>query len=241
MRIHVVQHAEFEGPGLIAEWAAARGHELSCAFALTEQFPAPGAVDLLVVLGGPMGASDDAAYPWLTAEKRFIAETIAAGQPVLGICLGSQILAEVLGGSVRRNRTPEIGWFEVALSPEAADKPVLAAWPRAFTVGQWHGDTFEVPERVRVLASSDACDNQLFVFGHRTVGMQFHLEWDEAALATLISTCSDDLEAGDAYVMDAQRMRDEAPVRIAACRSLLFSLLDALESVGPRYVAEAPL
>lgn len=238
MRIHVVQHAEFEGPGLIAGWADARGHQLSCAFALTEQFPAPDTADLLVILGGPMGASDDAAYPWLTAEKRFIAETIAAGRPVLGICLGSQILAEVLGGSVRRNHESEIGWFEVSLSPEAADEPVLAAWPRTFTVGQWHGDTFEVPERARIVASSDACDNQLFVFGQRTVGMQFHLEWDEAALATLISTCAEDLSSDGAYVMDAQRMRDEAPVRIAACRALLYSLLDALQSVGPRYVAE---
>jgi len=241
MHIHVVQHAKFEGPGLIAEWADVRGHELSCAFALTEQFPAPDAVDLLVVLGGPMGASEDASYPWLAAEKRFIAETIAAGRPVLGICLGSQILAEVLGGSVRLNREPEIGWFEVSLSPEAADEPVLAGWPRTFTVGQWHGDTFQVPERVRVVASSEACDNQLLVFGHRTVGMQFHLEWDEAVLETLLSTCADDLSSGGAYVMDARRMRDEAPVRIAACRLLLFSLLDALQAVGPRYVMEARL
>lgn len=238
MRIHVVQHAPFEGPGLIAEWVAERGHEFTCAMALTEEFPPAESIDFLIVLGGPMGAADDDAYPWLIAEKRFIAEAIAAGRLVLGVCLGSQILASVLGGSVRKNRVPEIGWFEVALSSDAADEPALAAWPPTFTVGQWHGDTFELPQGLPAKASSNACENQLFVFDRRTVGMQFHLEWNEAALSTLIATCAADLEAGGEYVMSAERIKAEAHMRIATCRSLLFALLDGMQAFGPGVAGE---
>ena len=233
MRIHVVQHSPFEGPGLIAQWAVERGHELTCALALTEEFPAAESVDFVVVLGGPMGASDENACPWLATEKRFIAEAIASGRLVLGVCLGSQIIATVLGGSVRKNRVPEIGWFEVELSLDAADQPVLDAWPQTLSVGQWHADTFELPDGVPALASSEACENQLFVFDRRTVGMQFHLEWDESALSALIATCGADLEAGGEYAMSADDIMADAPMRIAACRSLLFALLDGMQAIGP--------
>lgn len=234
MRIHVIQHVPFEGPGLIGEWAAERGHSLDVTLAITERYPRPDDVDLLVVMGGPMAADDEVASPWLAAEKRFIAETISIGQLVLGVCLGAQIIAEVIGGRVRRASHKEIGWFPVHLTEAGESEPLLSGWPEHAVVGHWHGDTFDLPLGPAPVLSSEATPNQAYVFDDRVVGLQFHLEWDEATLAALLAECSSDLGDGGAYVMSAQEFADEIPDRIPPCRDLLFALLDEMAALGPR-------
>lgn len=234
MRVHVIQHVPFEGPGLIAQWARERSHELTTALATTEEFPDATEIDFLVVMGGPMDADDEIASPWLHAEKHFIAEAIAGGRLVLGVCLGAQILAEVIGGTVRRNPQREIGWYPVHRTEAGSDEPLFADLPDPLVVGQWHSDTFDLPVGLDPLLSSEACVNQAFVFDHRAVGLQFHLEWTEDALSALFLACgSEQLGDDGQWVMSAAEMSDEAPERMAENREALFMLLDAMEAEGP--------
>ena len=232
MRLHVIQHVPFEGPALIAQWAAERGHELTSSLALTEEYPSIDELDFVVVMGGPMDADDEVASPWLHAEKHFLVEAIAAGKLVLGVCLGAQIVAEVLGGTVKRNPEREIGWFSVELTPSGRAEPLFAELPDTMVVGQWHGDTFDLPAALEPLMSSEACRNQAFVFDGRVVGLQFHLEWTQESLDLLIDECAGELGLRDRWVMSAQEIMDEAPERIEAGRITLFSVLDAMEQRG---------
>lgn len=232
MRMHVVQHVPFEGPGAIAQWAAERGYELTSALALLEEYPPAEQVDFLVVMGGPMDADDEVTSPWLTAEKHFVAAVIAAGRPVLGVCLGAQILAEVLGGVVRRMEYPEIGWYPVLQTPEGAEDALFSAWNEPSIVGQWHGDTFELPLGMEPTLSSQACRNQAFVFDGRVVGLQFHIEWTEKALAELVAQCADDLAVDSPFVMTAEQIAEGAHLGLPAGREKLFALLDDMASIG---------
>ena len=146
MRAHCLQHVAVEGPAYIAEWLAAGGHELTVTRLFEgEPLPEPSAVDLLVVMGGPMGANDDATVPWLVAEVAFIRDVIEAGTPVLGVCLGAQLVARALGAAVHPNPEPEIGWFPVRSAALASDD--VFSFPAELTVFHWHGDTFELPAR----------------------------------------------------------------------------------------------
>ena len=132
MRVHYLQHVPFEGIGAIGEWTRNRAHDLSS----TEMFRVPtpalprvDELDFLVVMGGPMNVYQEAEYPWFSAEKTFIASTIMAGKPVLGICLGAQLVADVLGGPVSKGEHPEIGWYTVELTEAGRAIPVFAGFP----------------------------------------------------------------------------------------------------------------
>ncbi len=120
MRIHSLQHVPFEGLGSIEAWARDRGHSLTVTrFWAGDALPPPGALDWLIVMGGPMSVHDEAERSWLKAEKRFLRAALDAGKRVLGICLGAQLLAEAMGARIARARAKEIGWFPVTLTPEA--------------------------------------------------------------------------------------------------------------------------
>lgn len=184
MRAHCLQHAAVEGPAYIAEWLAKAGHALTITRLYDgERLPDVSAVDLLVVMGGPMGANDDATVQWLSDEVAFIREVIDAGVPVLGVCLGAQLVARALGAAVHANPEPEIGWFPVRSVAPASDHAFT--FPAELTVFHWHGDTFELPEGAVHLASSDACAHQAFQFGDRVIAMQCHLEVTPVAVASM--------------------------------------------------------
>jgi GMP synthase-like glutamine amidotransferase len=198
--IHWLQHVEFEGLGSIEGWARERGHGLSrIRLFAGDPLPELDGVDLLIVMGGPMGVHDEEQYPWLMEEKAFLREVIRAGVPVLGICLGAQLLAHVLGAEVRANGEKEIGWFSVlrADGVEAGGVPEALAriLPTHKKVFHWHGDTFSLPAGAVRLYSSAACVNQAFVLD-RVIGLQFHLETTPAALAALVENCRPELVPG---------------------------------------------
>lgn len=226
MRIHVVMHVPFEEPFLIEEWAAARGHSVTRSLALTEEYPEVDSFEMLVIMGGPMDADDDAVSPWLTVERRFIGHAINERRLVLGVCLGSQILADVLGGSVARNTRREIGYYPVRLTDAGAADPLFDGFPAEAVVGHWHGDTFVLPAGVRPALSSDLTPNQAFTAEDgRVLALQCHLEWTEAAIEGMIAACHDDLTGADG-VADAAAMRAGIAEHGASCRALLFGLLD---------------
>ena len=136
----------------------------------------------IVAMGGPMGAYEDSRFPWLTAEKRLIADAVRAGTPYWGVCLGSQLLAASLDAHVFPGPQAEVGLLPVFTTAAASSDPVFGVAPREFVALQWHGDTFELPAGAVQLARSDAYAQQAFVF-ERAYALQFHLEVD-AALAT---------------------------------------------------------
>jgi GMP synthase (glutamine-hydrolysing) len=189
MKIHWLQHVPFEGLGCIEPWLIENGRHISCTrFWAGDRLPDIGSVDGLIVMGGPMGVYDEAIYPWLAEEKAFIRKIVAQNTPVLGICLGAQLIAEVLGSNVRKNRHREIGFF-----PVTGDGKIF---PAKFTAFHWHGDTFGIPDGAEHLASSSACENQGFIYKNNVLALQFHLETTEQSLLSLYEHCQNEITGG---------------------------------------------
>jgi GMP synthase (glutamine-hydrolysing) len=189
MRALVVQHVPFEGPAMIDAALRAAGAEISVVRTdLGQRLPDAGDVDVLVVMGGPMAALDDAAHPHLADERALLRSCVEADVPVLGVCLGAQLLAAALGARVFPGPFPEIGPGTVTLTDAGAADPVLAAGagPATATVPvlHWHGDTFDLPSGARLLASSPAYEHQAFRLG-QAYGLQFHVEMDQGAFDTV--------------------------------------------------------
>ncbi|PKM59456.1 MAG: amidotransferase [Firmicutes bacterium HGW-Firmicutes-4] len=199
MRIHYLQHVSFENPGSILEWAKANnGMVTSTQLYNDEALPDVKEFDWLVVMGGPMNIYEEEQYPWLKAEKALIKAAIEANKVVLGMCLGSQLIADIIGGKVVQNKQKEIGWLPITFSEQAKASPLFAFFPDNPVVFHWHGDTFvELPEAATVIAASAACKNQAFVYQQRVFGFQFHLENTLPIIEDLIANCGDEMIPGD--------------------------------------------
>lgn len=204
MRIHSLQHVPFEDIGSMTSDFRTRGYSLSTThWYRGDAAPAVNDFDALVVMGGPMGIYDEAIHPWLADEKILIKEAITAGKIVLGICLGAQLIADVLGGKVTRNPHKEIGWLPISINPAAATHPITQVFARYPNVFHWHGDTFALPPGAMHLASSEGCANQAYVFQDKVYGFQFHLETTPASARALIEHCAEDID-GSRYTQPAQ-------------------------------------
>jgi len=188
----------------------------------------------LVVLGGPMNVDQVDLYPHLRTELRLIEQALGAGLPVLGICLGAQLVAKALGARVGPIDTKEIGWFDVELTEEARDDKIFAPFRDTERVFQWHGDAFEVPRGAVRLATSSTCANQAFRYGDNVYGLQFHLEVDERLIERWlrVEAMRRELEplGGDAH---AHRIRGETPVHIARLKSLSDAAFGAFVQLFP--------
>ena len=230
MRIHCLMHVPFEGPYGIGDWAAARGHTLDLT-PLYEggQPPDPAQFDWLVIMGGPMSVGDEAEYPWLVVEKDLIRRAIAAGRTLVGVCLGAQLIAEVLGGRVYRNREKEIGWMPIEWTAAGQGSPVTGFLPPTLTAFHWHGDTFELPAGAVHLARSAACEHQAFLYDGRVLGLQFHLESTPESVAGICAGCADELVPGP-YVQGAERILAATAQDYARLNAALFGILDRLPS-----------
>ena len=227
MIVHCFQNVPFEGLGSIEEWIRHRQHTLGLTrFHRREPLPAVEEVDLLVVMGGPMNVHQEAEYPWLTREKQFIAAAIAAGRKVLGICLGAQLVADVLGARVYASGEKEIGWFAIERTGAAAASGLFSRFPQRLEVFHWHGDTFDLPAGALHVARSEGCEHQAFVYGERVVGLQFHLETTPAGARQLLANGSEDL-VGGRYIQEPREMLADA-VRFDAVNGVMDGLLDRL-------------
>ncbi len=230
MRWHCLQHVPFERPGQLAIWAADRGHILSVTDLWDDRSPLPGATeyDGLFILGGPMNVYEDSRYAWLANEKKFIAEAVATNKPILGICLGAQLLSVVLGGEVTKAEQKEIGWFPIQLTTASARSPLFRDFASPLVAFHWHGDRFSIPPGATHIATSAACAEQAFVSNDRVVGLQFHLEVEASSIAALIENCREELVDGR-YIQAASAMLNCAQW-LPAAHEQLFKLLDRLAS-----------
>lgn len=183
----MLQHVPFEGPGLIADAVRAAGIELRVVRLYEDEpVPEPDEVGGLVVVGGPMSVFDDAEHPFLAAERGLLAAVVPAGLPVLGVCLGAQLLAAACDGQVMVGEAgQEIGLGIVELTAEGRADPVLGPAGRVLPVLHWHGDTYSLPSGAVRLASSNRYPEQAFRLGERAYGLQFHVEVHEAAAAAM--------------------------------------------------------
>lgn len=230
LRVHSLQHVAFEGLGSIEAYLISRGHILTSTLLFREnKFPAIEEIDWLIVMGGPMGVYDESEYSWLKREKAYIRESIEAGKTVLGICLGAQLIATVMGAKVEKNRYREIGWFPVTCSKEISDTLVGSILPTSFEAFHWHGDIFEIPEGATPLGSSMACDNQGFIYDNRILGFQFHLETTMESARSLIDNCRDELDYSRYVQKEAEMLADEN--RFARINGIMRDLLLSLEKM----------
>ena len=226
MRVHCLSHVPYEGPGILRDWAEARGWSLT-EWPLFENpsLPAIDDIDWLIVMGGPMSVHDTDQLDWLAPETTLIRDLLAgirSGRDAyaLGICLGAQLLAEALGGEVTRLAEAEIGWWPIELADEAGP---LAHWPARFDGFHWHGEGFSLPPGAQSLASSRHCPHQAFSFGERILGLQFHAEMRPAEVELLVRTHTP-LPAGAAIQSGAEMLAD--PARFAAENQRLIRLLE---------------
>ena len=226
MRIHYLQHVAFEDLGAMQATLTAAGHSLSATRLFEDAaLPMQEHFDALIVMGGPMSVHDEATLPWLRAEKHFIKETVANGKPVLGICLGAQLLADVLGGTVHKNAHREIGWWPVTKRTACAGSALANVFPDEADVFHWHGDTFSLPAGAELLCTSAGCQNQGFVWNERVVALQFHLETTAEGAQALITHCSNELD-GSRFVQDASTIAG-SPEQFRRINTLMDSLLAA--------------
>jgi GMP synthase-like glutamine amidotransferase len=197
-RVLVIQNVAIEGPGVIGPAMAAAGWELDTRMMADRRVALPSSLrgyQVLIILGGPMNVYELEAYPYLRQVDELVAQGLERELPMLGLCLGAQILAKNLGATVVRNRVPEIGWYPVQLTPQGRKSPLFAGLPERFPVFQWHEDRFHIPEGALHLATTDACAEQAFSHGGRVFGLQFHPEVTTPMVISWLAAYREDLAA----------------------------------------------
>jgi GMP synthase (glutamine-hydrolysing) len=177
MRVLVLQHHPDEGPATLGDFLRKKGADLETVHTHAGQTPptSPEGFNAVVSMGGPMNVYEEDQHPWLVQENQLLASAARAGLPILGVCLGAQLIAKALGAKVVRSPQEEIGWYEAKLTPAATDDPLWSGVGAVMPVVQWHGDMFEVPEGGKLLASGEPCPHQAFGW-KKAYGLQFHVE-----------------------------------------------------------------
>jgi GMP synthase (glutamine-hydrolysing) len=226
MRFHYFQHVPFEPPVNIEKWIREKGFDISGThFYRGEPFPDFSRFDVLVVMGGPMGVYDDREYPFLAREKVYIENALKLGKKVIGVCLGAQMLADVLGAKVYKNRYKEIGWFPVYKTDEAEEGTAFQNLPKEFIAFHWHGDTFDLPAGATRLAYNEATENQAFQYQDEALALQFHLETSPQSAKELIENSKEELQEKGKYIQSPEEMLSKEEY-FKMIEKYLYSVLD---------------
>ncbi len=223
MRVLVLHHVPHQ-PNVIKRWGDENNHALSF-FSCAERndYPGTSEFDAFIIMGGPMGVNDS--LPWLASETQYIQQLVSLNKPVLGICLGAQLIAKALGAEVFSMATREIGWHPV----NKTEQPhwLHQCLPQVFSPFHWHGDNFEIPEGASHLYSSEGCENQAFAVGDNIVGLQFHLDFDTCTTMRVAENSPQELAGCEPFVQPLPSMLAK-PERFCESNRHLFSVLNRL-------------
>lgn len=209
-RILVLQHVKSEGLGIIGKALRQKGIETDFIKIFKgDRIPKSiNGYDGLIVLGGPMGVYEEDIYPFIKDELILIKTAIKNNIPILGICLGAQLLAKAAGADVYKGNKKEIGWYKVELTDEGKRDGLFVGLPDEFAVFQWHGDTFDIPESSKCLASSELFPHQIIKVGKNAYGLQFHLEVTEEMVREWIDVNDKELASVKAYINPKNILKD---------------------------------
>lgn len=222
MKVHVFQHAPFEDLGSIRFWLDQRGAEISYTrWFAGDPVPVLAGIDMLIAMGGPMSVNDEVAHPWLKDEKQLVRDAISRDVPILGICLGAQLIAGALGARVYRNAEKEIGWFPIRAPAHSGS---AFSFPSECTVFHWHGETFDLPEGAIPLARSQVCEHQAFQLKQNVIGLQFHLEMTPDSTLAMVENCRHELIPGR-YIQSQTELRAVPTLRYATSNELMGQVL----------------
>jgi GMP synthase (glutamine-hydrolysing) len=228
LNIHYFIHVPFEGIAYIKDWAEEKGHKLSATeFYKDKNLPGIDDFDWLIIMGGPMSVNEEEKYPWLNDEKKIIKEAIEFGKVVIGICLGAQLIADVLGAKVYKNRYKEIGWYPIHLTQAAKQHSLFSSLPSELVVFHWHGETFDLPKGAIHIAESEGCRNQAFIFKEKVLGFQVHFEMTEQAIFDMTKEGNGELIPAK-YVQSVEEIRKNSRY-FSQANKCLKNILDSLE------------
>ncbi len=210
MRIHCLQHVSFETAGTILEWVKQHATCICYTNFFEEGYTLPpsDAFDFLLVLGGPFNVDEEEKFPFLQEEKRFIKKAIDDGKKIMGICLGSQLIAAALGKKVYKGPETEIGFFPVTFTADALQQNLFNHFTKSTMVFQWHGDTFDLPDDAVAIASSAAYKNQAFVIGNNVLALQFHLEMNKEIVEQMLIHEGTELNEKGTYIQTEEQIKN---------------------------------
>jgi len=217
----VIQHVLHEGPGTFELPLKRAGCSLQTLKADDPRaaWPTLSTIQGLLVMGGPQSVYEHAMYPFLKKEIAFLREALERELPILGVCLGAQLLAAALGAKVTKNPQKEIGWYPLMRESAADDDPMMAPFGQTETVFQWHGDAFALPNGAVQLASSPLCDQQAFRYGARAWGLQFHVEVTESMIRAWIRANAQELSTLKG-IIDPVAMHRQTPQHVSRLKHL---------------------
>lgn len=228
-KVHCLQHESFEGMAAIKGWLTDHHFDITYTrFYESPALPETDDFDWLIIMGGPMSVNDEKQYPWLKTEKQYIKNAIERDKVVIGICLGAQLIANALGSRVYPNTYTEIGWFPISTNQQS-QLGLLADFPDCIHVFHWHGETFDLPPGAIHLASSEACQNQIFSINNKIIGFQCHMEVDTPALLGFLDGDENTIIPAK-YVQTGQEMLKLEKKYSQPMNEVLFSLLAKLKN-----------
>jgi GMP synthase (glutamine-hydrolysing) len=215
MTVLIIKHVEIEGPGLIED--CLKEERIPYQILNLESglhLPRPGDLKGIVLLGGPMNVYEEDRYPFLKEENLFIKEGIQRGKPVLGICLGAQLIAKALGARISKAPIKEIGWYDVSLTKVGTEDPFFSKLPKTFPVFQWHEDTFDLPSAGKLIATSNPIPHQAFRYGENAYGLQFHLEVTEDMIRKWMKTYEEEFNGSRIPLLPKLKILSETEEKI---------------------------
>lgn len=225
-KAHYLQHVHFEGLGSIEAWLKKNDYTISATrFYEDDRLPDPESVDLVIIMGGPMSVNDTVQYPWIETEIDFIKQCIALNTPMIGICLGAQLIASALGARVYPNSVKEIGWFNIHRNE--CDHALSRLFESTPLVFHWHGETFDLPDDSILLASTRTCRHQAFLYGQKVLGLQFHLETTPDSAQAIVNQCAHELVDGP-FIQDQKAILSQPQATFDEINRLMGKVLDVI-------------
>ncbi len=228
MKIHCIRHEPFEGLACIQDWIKSNKHKLTFTHThLGQSYPSEVDFDLLIIMGGTASLYDKKNKDWLKTESKFVNRAVIANKKILGICLGAQILARVLGAEVYKNEKKEIGWFDTHFSDDGIS--AMPFLPKRIEALHWHGDTFDIPKGAKRIASSEITPNQGFIYKNNILALQFHLELDFDSLRKITRALKNELTEAEVNIQTAEQIMSRKDL-IESNNTLIFKILDFMAS-----------